>query len=157
MDMAIKLESSDVCYKIYSKSYETSAFSPKGYQISYLQSECLFNLAVKTKNNYFCNDIQTLSTSTLDGSKISKENCKIEAQKGSSTDISNSFNHTLVMTTMGYTEDMWPDYIKKEFLNSGTDEGIVREQSWISFYLETVYKNKNDFMNRMTRLPTFTN
>ena len=157
-DFALKLEDSSFCYKIYTKAYSAAGFNPKGYQISYKRSSCLYDLALKTKNPYFCNDVVSLSTALLDGSKISKENCIKEAEQGRRAETSFSFNKTLLMTAMGYSEDMWPDEVKREFqefVSIGSDESRARDLAWDSFYLSEIYKNKNDFQNMASKLPAF--
>ena len=54
--------------------------TPPGYQISYLQSECYYNLAGKTHDLSLCDHVRPLSTASFDGSKYNPEDCRLHSQ-----------------------------------------------------------------------------
>lgn len=54
--------------------------TPPGYQISYLQSECYYNLAGKTHDLSLCDHVRPLSTGSFDGSKYNPEDCRLHSQ-----------------------------------------------------------------------------
>lgn len=160
---AYNLEEASICNKIFSGAVTPGAgFSPKGYQIAYMRSECLFQLAQKTQNPFFCNDVKPKNTFFLNGSLYSKDNCVKKSKLGTRAQISYSFNTTMIMQKMGYTLDMWPEHIKhsyQEYLKSLTAEE-AQNPSWVDYYLYLIYSKDinvlNDFKNRINKLPTFT-
>jgi len=87
--------------------YSTAGFSPPGHQISLFRSECFYAIAIGLKNPNLCKQVKPISTSFLDGSKISEGSCRDDISK----DAQNYRNFdlfgeelTTLLNQMGYTE-----------------------------------------------------
>ena len=74
-----------------------------GYQISYLQSDCYFNLAGGLGDPSLCDRVRPISKGSLDGSKYNPETCRA-GRNFSSTDVVDADIVVAWMRRLGYTD-----------------------------------------------------
>lgn len=147
------LEKPDMCYKISKQTVDAGAgFNPRGTQISYSRSSCFYTVALNAKNPFFCDEVKPLSTLSVDGSKISKEECQKMIQEGFRAKSGNgSFGiegPRWLLMEMGYTEDMVPKRLKEEY---SYDPRLY----WYDYYLEI--SQTKEFQEKIISLPDFSN
>jgi hypothetical protein len=105
--VALEFADPALCKKIstYASSGGSDWATPPGYQISYLQSYCYYNLAGAMRDLSLCDHVRPLSTSSYDGSKFNPQDCRLKSQSapaGSAVDP-----HTVVqwLQKLGYGAD----------------------------------------------------
>lgn len=147
-DISIDTGTPDLCRKIYPQATHGLGANPRGWQIYYTRSRCLFDVAVLTRDARLCDEVRSLSTLFLDGSKISKEEC-LESIDGSN-DVrglhpgANLFDAQRILTQMGYT----PDMIRPEQLAAADTV-----EMWMKFYASVAATP--EFRARFDRLPDY--
>ena len=148
-DIAKEIGAPEMCAKIYPLAEHGLGNNPRGYQIYYVRSRCYCDVAVKTGNAKLCEEVRSLSTLFVDGSKISREECLktmghpeelFNASPGA-----NFFDARPILTQMGYTKEMIPASI----IRSNPDEGFM----WHAFY--TSLATTPDFRARLGRLTDY--
>ena len=143
-----------LCYKIYQRAITNGApWSPKGFQISYLRSQCLFDIAKNLNDPALCtDDIKPYSTFSFDGSRITKAECLLKVNETISEHshpvTNGSFRHPKeVLQSMGYTKEMIPkDIIENE---QGVEFGY-----WYDYFLQI--RGTKEFQTKLDALPNFT-
>lgn len=74
--VAINFQVPEFCAKIPADALGgTAGAAPKGYQITYLRSQCFYYLAPALHDPRLCDEVKPLKTLTLDGSQINKSGC----------------------------------------------------------------------------------
>lgn len=77
--IAVTRRDPNLCYRIAPDAYSGAGNDPRGLQISYVRSRCLFEVAAFRRDPELCKDVRTLSTAFLDGSSINAEACRTAA------------------------------------------------------------------------------
>lgn len=118
--IALEFKDPALCQKIpLDASNGGSSWStPAGYQISYLQSDCYYNLAGSTHDLSLCDHVRPLSTSQYDGSKYNPEDCRKHSE--AAPVIGGADPHTVVqwLKKLGYTDaDIYADQYKSNLQN----------------------------------------
>jgi hypothetical protein len=142
-DAALQTASPEPCYKISPQAVYSAGFSPSGYQIVYWRSQCFMDVAQLAGNKNLCDEVKTISTFSLKGDKISKEEC-IASVARHAKPISNAADCHCeqILKTMGYDKNNIPQaFIKNGYID------------YMRFYLENV--NTDDFKGRFKLLPDF--
>ena len=75
--VALQFKAPELCEKIPRDAAGAEVgWGQPGYQISYLQSECYFNLASELHELSLCDKVRPLSGGSLDGSKYNPDSCR---------------------------------------------------------------------------------
>jgi peroxiredoxin len=147
--IAKEIGAPELCARISPLAEHGLGLNPPGYQIYYTRSHCYLDVAVRTGNAKLCDEVRSLSTPFVDGSKISRAECLksvghpeqlINAGPGA-----NFFDAKPILTQMGYTQEMIPAQI----VRSNPDEAFM----WHAFYKSIA--TTPDFRHRLGRLPDF--
>lgn len=96
----------ELCYKISPKAYWTAWFTPKGYQIWLLRSECFYKVAFKSRNSNLCREVKAITNPLSDGSTISRNGCLRAIKEGDfflSKLQGRSDDYKIVLQQMGYS------------------------------------------------------
>lgn len=155
IDIALNTKSPELCYKISPKAVYTAGFSPRGHQIYYWRSLCFMDVAVKTGDVKLCEEVRTISTLFLNGSKTSKKECIACASGASSrcwTSDGYACHTKLLLEKMGYKESDIPERFEKY---EDTEFNIM--MGYIDFYNNILIRGLNiqDFKSRYSLLPDF--
>lgn len=112
LNVAVKFKAPGICDKI-NATVEGSggAFSAPGYQVSYLQSQCYFDVAHETGNLSLCDKVRTAHKDFADGSKYSPKSCRQEASRriASSYPVKPEVLAQL-MGELGYRQEILSEY-----------------------------------------------
>lgn len=150
--VGVDMDAPELCKKISPGAYTAAGANPKGYQISYLKSQCFKDIAINTRNPKLCDEVIPLSTLFVDGSKISKEQCLEEvknssgagarvAGEGSAADLGR------ILGEMGYERQ--------------TIAADFSRQRWEMYWQHPTYKSYEQaikdqyFLTRLNQLPDF--
>jgi hypothetical protein len=129
-----------LCYKIAPGAYSMAGFNPPGYQVAFLRSECLSGVAYMRHDPSLCDDVQSISTSTLDGSATTAEACRAAAMSTGSRYSAGSPDEELFLRVLGYV--------------GPSDPPSVDADLWyVDLYLNVV--RTAEFGQRAERLPDF--
>jgi hypothetical protein len=105
--VALEFKDPALCQKIppYVAGGGSDWSTPPGYQISYLQSRCYYNLAGATHVLSLCDHVRPLSTGSFDGSKYNPEDCRLHSP--AAPEIGGVDPHTVVewMRKLGYRDE----------------------------------------------------
>ena len=111
-DVAVQFPAPDVCSKInpYALGSE-AAFSTPGYQVSYLQSECYYDLAGVSGDLSLCEKVLTAHERGLDGSKYSPTGCKHQQNPYAGPRFgAKDAAFEQIMRDLGYSRKSYEDY-----------------------------------------------
>ncbi len=143
--------SQKLCNKLSWNGYTTAGFNPKGFQVSYLRSDCFRYLAYNLKNLSFCEEVKPLSMQWLDGSENTKEHC-VEEVKSAGPSGSGGIaasplpdNYEEILKEAGYTRDAMPERYKQDF----------KEQSEAFYTWITEIRETDEFLQKVDNLPNF--
>ena len=104
--MANQFKDPALCQRIspYAAGPGSNWATPPGYQISYLQSYCYYNLAGAIPDLSLCDHVRPLSTGSYDGSRFNPEDCRLHSQSAPAGAVVDP--HTVVkwMRKPGYGE-----------------------------------------------------
>jgi hypothetical protein len=101
--VALQFKAPELCEKIPLYAAGAGAgWGQPGYQISYLQSECYFNLASELHDLSLCDKVRPLSRRSLDGSKYNPDSCRA-GQKSHAGGV-DPHVVTTWMRQLGYTD-----------------------------------------------------
>jgi hypothetical protein len=152
--IAYDFDDPSICYKIFEHAYEGGGWSG---HVAYLRSECLYNLAVKTRNPDYCNDVKAVNTALLlaDGSKYTPSNCRKAVLKGrTGTHLIYSFDRDRILREMGYTIE---DFNKSN--KAVYDDTTYNKFDGHETYLKIMYPEdisvRKEFVRRAKNLPSY--
>lgn len=150
--LAVNSDYEPVCHKISPRAVTGAAFNPRKFRTAYLQSSCIFNVAVNSKNISLCTDsIRPYKSISLfaGGSGYNKHECASQVGVRKST-VASSFAPNAspegIMKKMGYTEGDVPESFKNSYENDPTFY-------WLEFYMEV--RSSSEFRERMDELPAY--
>lgn len=152
-DVAVDMDAPELCEKIFSGAGGTAGFAPKGYQISLRRSECFTDVAFNTKNPNLCNEVVSVSTLFLDGSKVSKWHClqNISNPQRAGRIASNGLLSTplsRILNEMGID----PYAVTKPYSLTQWQASYVSHPTYRSY--QQAIKD-SEFSTRVNRLPAF--
>ncbi|NNM00780.1 MAG: hypothetical protein HKO62_08530 [Gammaproteobacteria bacterium] len=143
--LALDTQSHELCEKISPDAESRALFNSPGTQIYRERSRCFLYLAVSSLNPYFCRNVVEADAWLHNGSYFSEENCRQLVAQGKPFNFTVSFDHELLMTTMGYSEED----VRRRFPRH------PEEPDWLRFYLDAFKHNGGDFQRRLKLLPDF--
>ncbi|MEK7185712.1 MAG: hypothetical protein AAB726_03750 [Patescibacteria group bacterium] len=150
--LAVNSNYEPLCHKISPKAVTSAFFNPRKFRTAYLQSSCIFNVAVNSKDISLCTDsIRPYKSISLfaGGSGYNKNECASQVgTRLSTTAVSFAPNGSPeeIMKKMGYTEGDVPESFKS--YNDG-HPGFY----WLDFFFEV--KTSPEFRERMDKLPAY--
>ena len=77
--IAVTRRDPSLCYRIAPDAYIGAGNDPRGLQIEYVRSRCLYEVAAFRRDPTLCDEVRSLSTFFLDGSLINAEACRAAA------------------------------------------------------------------------------
>jgi hypothetical protein len=103
-EVAMQFKDAGSCEKI-SRYAEGSGggMGPPGYEISYLRSQCFYNLAGALHDLSLCDRVRPISKGVRDGSKYSPQSCRV--RPGHAAGIVNSQTIGAWMRRLGYRDE----------------------------------------------------
>jgi hypothetical protein len=141
-EVALQFKEPELCQKISPYAEGKGVGGDPGREISYLQSDCYFELAGALHESSLCDKVRPISKGILDGSKYAPEWCRVSP---SPPVISIVNTHTVAawMRQLGYTDPEIYHFEYRKGLNSPIHEAYDR------------LRKDSQFAGRIAAAPSF--
>src|ERR1017187_2731246 len=141
-EVAIQFKDPNLCQKIPPYAEGNGSGERPGYEISYLQSGCYFELAGALHDQSLCDKVKPISKGMRDGSKYTPESCR-EYRGYSGSGIVSPHTVTTWMRQLGYTDQDLHHFQYRAVFNNPMYEAYDR------------FRKDGQFSERLRAAPSF--
>ncbi len=143
--LALDFESHGPCAKISPRALVRAPFNAPGTRVYFERARCFLSVAHRTLNPYFCRQVVSADASQRAGGYFTRESCEALVAAGRPFRARLSFDHKLVLETLGYDDaDVAARFPKHP-----------AEDSWMLFYHGFFRRSDGKLQHRLVNLPDF--